>query len=68
MKLILPDFAASADKEGWPTARCIAALTEHELAERANRCVQRHLQDARRTRGRTLKNFDFEAVSMLSET
>jgi len=34
LKTIWPDFAARADKEGWPAARFLAALAEHELAER----------------------------------
>jgi hypothetical protein len=35
IKTIWPDFAARADKEGWPAARFLAALTEHEMAGRA---------------------------------
>jgi hypothetical protein len=31
IKTIWPDFAARADKEGWPAVRFLAALTEHEL-------------------------------------
>ncbi|WP_120010253.1 IS21-like element helper ATPase IstB [Teichococcus vastitatis] len=67
MKLIWPDFAARADKEGWPAARFLAALTEHELAERANRRIQRHLQEAYLPPGKTLENFDFGAVPMISK-
>jgi DNA replication protein DnaC len=67
IKLIWPDFAARADKEGWPAARLLAALVEHELAERANRRIQRHLEEARLPPGKTLGNFDFEAVPMLSK-
>jgi len=37
IKLIWPDFAERADKEGWPGARLIAALAEHEIAERDRR-------------------------------
>ena len=33
-KVIWPQFAEQADKEGWPAARFLAALAEHELAER----------------------------------
>src|SRR5690349_541131 len=29
IKLIWPDVAARADKEGWPAARFLAALAEH---------------------------------------
>jgi DNA replication protein DnaC len=35
IKLVWPDFAARSDKEGWPAARFLAALAEHEMAERA---------------------------------
>ena len=37
IKHIWPAFAERADKEGWPAARFLAALAEHELAERARR-------------------------------
>ena len=67
IKLIWPDFAARADKEGWPAARLLATLVEHELAERANRRIQRHLEEARLPPGKTLDNFDFEAIPMLSK-
>ena len=47
IKTIWPDFAARADKEGWPAARFLAALSEHEIAERDRRRIERHLVDAR---------------------
>ena len=37
IKHIWGDFAAQADKEGWPASRFLAALAEHELAERDRR-------------------------------
>ncbi len=37
IKLVWPDVAARSDKEGWPAARFLAALAEHEMAERARR-------------------------------
>ena len=43
----LADLAARADKEGWPAARFLAALAEHEMAERASRRIRRHLDEAR---------------------
>ncbi len=67
IKALWPDFAARADKEGWPAARFLAALTEHELAERSNRRIQRHLEEARLPPGKTLDNFDFEAVPTLGK-
>ena len=62
-----PDITARADKEGWPAARFLAALAEHEIAERANRRIQRHLEEARLPSGKTLDSFDFEAVPMISK-
>jgi DNA replication protein DnaC len=35
VKAIWPKLAAVADKEGWPAARFLAALAEHEAADRA---------------------------------
>jgi hypothetical protein len=35
-----------ADREGWPSARLLPTLAEFELAERAQRRVQRHLLEA----------------------
>jgi len=37
VKQVWPDLAAQADKEGWPAARFLAALAEHEMAERSRR-------------------------------
>jgi DNA replication protein DnaC len=62
-----PSLAERADKEGWPAARFLAALAEHEIAERANRRIARHLEEARLPPGKTLDTFDFEAVPMISK-
>ncbi len=67
IKTIWPDFAARADQEGWPAARFLAALAEHEMAERASRRIQRHLDEARLPPGKTLDSFDFSAVPMISK-
>ena len=67
IKTIWSDFAVRADKEGWPAARFLAALTEHELAERASRRIQRHLEEARLPPGKTLDSFDFDAVPTVSK-
>jgi DNA replication protein DnaC len=67
MKALYPDFTAQADKEGWPAARLLATLTEHEVAERARRRIERHLAEARLPPGKTLENFDFKAVPMVSK-
>ena len=62
-----PEFAERADKEGWPAARFLAALAELELAERAQRRIERHLAEARLPAGKTLDGFDFTAVPMVSK-
>lgn len=36
-------IAARSDKEGWPAARLLATLFEHEIAERDRRRLERHL-------------------------
>ena len=67
IKAVWPTFTAQADREGWPGARLLAALAEHEIAERARRRVERHLLEARLPPGKTLDSFDFNAVPMLSK-
>ena len=66
VKLVWPEFTARADKEGWPAARLLAALAEHEIAERDRRRIERHLSDARLPPGKTLDGFAFDAVPMIS--
>lgn len=67
IKTLWPRFAETADREGWPAARFLAAIAEHELAERANRRVERHLAEAHLPPGKTLDSFAFEAVPMISK-
>ena len=57
-----PEFAERADKEGWPAARFLATLIEHELAERVTRRIERHRIEARLPPEKTLATFDFAAV------
>ena len=66
-KTLWPQFAEVADREGWPAARFLAAIAEHELAERANRRIARHLTEAHLPQGKTLDSFAFEAVPMISK-
>ena len=67
VKLVWADLAAQADKEGWPAARFLAALAEHEVAERARRRIERHLAEARLPPGKTINTFDFELAPMVSK-
>ena len=67
IKAVWQEIAARSDKEGWPAARFLAALAEHEIAERARRRFERHLDEARLPPGKTLATFDFTAVPMVSK-
>ncbi len=67
LKVLWPRFAEQADKEGWPAARLLSTLVEHELAERDRRRIARHLAQARLLPGKTLETFDFTAVPMVSK-
>lgn len=67
IKTLWPQFAERADREGWPAARFLSAIAEHELAERAQRRITRHLGEARLPPGKTLDSFAFEAVPMISK-
>jgi DNA replication protein DnaC len=67
IKQMWEKIAARCDKEGWPAARLLATLAEHELAERDRRRLERHLGDAKLLPGKTLATYDFEAVPMVSK-
>src|SRR5208337_731168 len=67
IKLIWTALAATADKEGWPAARFLAALAEQEMVERNRRRFERHLEEARLPPGKTLDTFNFTAVPMISK-
>src|ERR1022692_2678963 len=60
-------FAERSDKEGWPAGRFLAALLEHELAERAKRRIERHRAESQLAPTKTLASFDFATVPMLSK-
>lgn len=55
-------FADRADREGWGAARYLAALCDHELADRDARRIARHLAEAGLPRGKTFATFEFAAV------
>src|SRR5215813_13873674 len=67
VKQVWVSLAAQADKEGWSAGRFLAALAEHEIAERSRRRLERHLTEARLPPGKTLETFDFAAVPVISK-
>ena len=54
VKGLWPRLADQSDKEGWPAARFLAALAEHEVADRVRRRTERHLAEARLPAGKTM--------------
>lgn len=62
-----PQWAERADQEGWPAARFLGGLLEHELAERAKRRIERHRAESQLDVTKTLASFDFAEVPMLSK-
>ena len=54
IKMMWAALAARADKEGWLAARFLAALAEHEIAERSRRRIARHMNQARLPLGKTV--------------
>jgi len=67
MKLMWSKLADEADKEGWPAARFLAALTELEIAERARRRFERNLAESQLPKDKTFSTFNFERVPMISK-
>ena len=55
-------IAETADRDGWPAQKTIAALMEIEVAERASRRIQRHRDQSEAPAGKTFASFDFDAA------
>jgi len=60
IKQVWAMLAEQSDKEGGPAGRFLAALAEHEIADRGRRRIERHLAEAKLPVGKTLDSFDFE--------
>jgi DNA replication protein DnaC len=67
IKAMWPQFTDQADQEGWPAAHTLANLAEQELADRVRRRIERHLNEAQLPPGKTLQNFDFDVLPMISK-
>src|SRR5260370_36725752 len=57
IRLMWAKLAEQSDKEGWPAARFLAALAEHERADRGRRRIARHLTEARPPAAKPLAPF-----------
>jgi DNA replication protein DnaC len=60
-------IAEQADNEGWGSARFLATLCEHEIADRHQRRIARHLAQSGLPRGKSLATFEFAAVKSLNK-
>ena len=60
-------LAEQSNKEGWPAERYLAAVMEHELAERETRRLERHRLEAQLLPDKLLSTFDFTAVPSVSK-
>lgn len=58
-----PQLETRARAENWSLPQTLAALCEHELAERERRRLARHLKEARLPVGKTLESFEFDAIA-----
>jgi DNA replication protein DnaC len=59
---IWQEFGGRADREGWGSARFLAAICEHELADRQARRIARHMAESGLPQGKSFATFDFAAV------
>ena len=57
-----------AVQQGWPPARYLTALCEHELSHRDNQRLKRNMANAKLPRGKSLATFDFSAVPSLNKS
>lgn len=74
-ELALPTFGRlwdglcrESDTHGWGSGRCLAALCEHEVAERSQRRMARYLREAQLPKGKSLATFDFGLLPSLNKT
>ena len=67
VKRLWAALAEQSNKEGWLAERFLAAVMEHELAERETRRLERHRLESQLLPGKLLSNFDFAAVPTVSK-
>lgn len=67
VKRLWAGLAEQSNKEGWPAERFLAAVMEHELAERETRRLERHRLESQLLPGKLLSSFDFTTVPTVSK-
>jgi len=67
IKRLWSQLAEQSNREGWPAERFLGVLLGHEMAERETRRLARARADSQLPPGKSLAEFDFAAVSMVSK-
>jgi DNA replication protein DnaC len=67
VKRLWEAIAAQSDREGWRAERLLAALLEHEVAEREQRRLARHRLESNLAADKALASFDFNQVPTVSK-
>jgi DNA replication protein DnaC len=67
MKRLWSELAEQSNREGWPAERFLGALLGYEIAERETRRLARARAESQLPPGKSLAEFDFAAVSMVSK-
>jgi len=67
IKQLATELCGQADREGWPGARLLEALFEHEIAQREVRRIARQRADSQLPPDKLLSSFDFAAVPSVSK-
>lgn len=57
-----------AQTEGWSALKYLVTLCDHELADRENRRLARHMAQSQLPRGKSLETYDFSIVPNLNKS
>lgn len=60
------EILGKAERNGWDSAQYLAALCEHELADRYSRRIARYSKESHLPVGKSLARFDFAQVPGLA--
>lgn len=67
IKRLWESISAQSDRESWRAARLLSTLLDLEMAERAQRRLARHRIESDLPLDKSLENFDFVQLPMLSK-
>jgi DNA replication protein DnaC len=61
------EIAIEAESKGWSMPQYLSTLCELEIAEREGRRFARHMSEALLPKGKTIENYDFDAVTNITK-